>query len=128
MSTDSQEQMDKCPIDGNYFVPKAGKKVCSPKCKRIMDSQNRRRRNLEAKLQAEKEVATAEADREAANARRRQKRAEQKAQAEAAKKVQYETPEQAEEWLRSPNWKALAFYAALVVIAILLIVNIPNGN
>lgn len=128
MSEISQEEMSKCPIDGNFFVPKAGKIVCSPKCKRLMDSQNRRRRNLEAKLEAEKEVATADANREAANARRRQKRAEQKAQEAAANKVQYETPEEAAEWTRKPNWPVLAFYVGLLVIVILLIANVPNGK
>jgi len=125
-----QEQMDKCPIDGNFFVPKAGKKVCSDKCKRLWDSQNRRLRKELIKQQQERDVATAEADREAANARRRRDRAEKKAQEAAANKVQYETPQEAEAWtkFKFPNKAQIIFIVALHVIVILLILGLPNGS
>lgn len=128
--TPTQETMDKCPIDGNYFVPKAGKKVCSDKCKRLWDSQNRRRRKLEEKLQAEKEVATAEADREAANARRRRAAAEKRAKKTVAERVQYETPAEAAKWLKpySISRPQIIIAVVLIVIVILLIWGLPNGD
>lgn len=124
-----QEQMDKCPIDGNFFVPKAGKKVCSDKCKRLWDSQNRRLRKELIRQQEERNEATAEADRVAANARRRRANAEKRAKAEADKKVQYETPEQASEWLK-PSFPApqLIALGVIILVVILLIGGLPNGN
>lgn len=128
-SPTDQEVMDKCPIDGNYFVPKAGKKVCSPKCKRLWDSQQRRQRNLAIKLEAEREQATAEANKEAANDRRRRQRAEKKAQAEAAKRVQYETPEEAAKWEQPQFTRAqIIFIIILVVGVFMLILGLPNGS
>lgn len=125
-----QEAMDKCPIDGNFFVPKAGKKVCSPKCKRLWDSQQRRQRNLAIKLQAERDQATEEANKEAAKMRRARARAEKKAQEAKAQKVQYETPEEEAAWLK-PKFEKRAqiiFIVALHVIVLLLILGLPNGN
>jgi predicted nucleic acid-binding Zn ribbon protein len=119
----SQEQMDKCPIDGNYFVPKNGKKVCSDKCKRLWDSQNRRLRNELIKQQKERDVATAEADKEAANARRRRARAEKKAQDEKAKKVQYETPAEAEEWKKPKMTVGQLLFLVVVGVGVLFIIG-----
>jgi len=117
MSTKSQEMLDKCVVDGNFFTARPGKKTCSPECKRKLDSENRRLRKQAVKDLAAKAQADADAKREARNAKRRK-----------ANQVQYETPEEAAEWTAKPNWKVLAFYAALVVFVILLIANIPNGK
>lgn len=126
MSTNSQEMMDKCPIDGNFFVPKAGKKVCSPKCKRLWDSQQRRQRNLAAKLEAEREEATAEANRQAANDRRRRQRAEKRAQEEAAKKAELQPKE---EYTPPKIGRAqIISLAVFAVIIALLILGLPNGK
>lgn len=124
MSSDSQEMMDKCPIDGNFFVPKAGKKVCSPECKKLWDSQNRRRRKLEEKIEAEKVEATDKANRAAANARRRRQRAEKRAH---ENKVQYETPEEAAAFGKITRAQIIGWAVFAVVIA-LLIWGLPNGS
>lgn len=122
-SKDSQEMMDKCPIDGNFFVPKAGKKVCSPKCKKLWDSQQRRQRRLAEKLEAERAEAHAEADREAANARRRRQRAEKRAQEKAA-------ANQLPEAMVQPSFGRAQVIAIVVfvVIVALLIWGLPNGR
>ncbi len=42
--------MDKCPIDGTLFeVVPANQKYCSPKCKRIADSEKRRQKKFAAR-------------------------------------------------------------------------------
>lgn len=129
VETKGQEMMDKCPIDGNFFVPKAGKKVCSPKCKRLWDSQQRRQRNLAIKLQAERDEATDEANKEAAKMRRARARAEKKAQEAKAQRTQYETPAEAEAWLK-PNFGRPQLIATIVIIVVvlLLIWGLPNGD
>lgn len=125
MKEDNQDRMDKCPIDGNYFVPKAGKKVCSPKCKKLWDSQQRRQRNLAIKMEAERTQATAEADKEAAKARRQRQRAEKRAK---DNKVQYETPAEATAWLNPKLGRAqLIAIVVFVVVVALLIWGLPNA-
>lgn len=126
MSESSQELMDKCPIDGNFFVPKAGKKVCSPKCKKLWDSQLRRQRRLAIKLDAEREEATAEANREADRAKRQRQRAEKRAQ---ENKVQYESPAEAAKWEAPQLTRAqIVFIVILVVGLFMLILGLPSGK
>jgi hypothetical protein len=122
MTETNQDLMDKCPIDGNFFVPKAGKKVCSPKCKKLWDSQVRRQRRLAEKLEAERMEATAEANREAENAKRRKARAEKRAQ---DNKVQYETPEEAAKFGKFSRAEVIG-WAVFAVIIGLLIWGLPN--
>lgn len=126
VTTPAQDTMDKCPIDGNFFVPKAGKKVCSDKCKRLWDSQNRRLRKELIKQQQERDVATAEADKEAANARRRRARAEKKAQ---ENKVQYETPAEAAKFEKPPLTVGQVLFLVILGVGVLIIIGgLFNGN
>lgn len=122
MSENNMDLMDKCPIDGNFFEGGNGRKYCSTKCKRLADSQHRRMKKELEKQSAERDAAEAQAKKEARNAARRKARAE-------GRQVQYETPEEASNWLKPKLSRSQIIITIIFIVGVLLLIwGLPNGK